>query len=166
MMKRNDPISTRLNPAYNRAMEDIAEETNENKSFHLRQACKMYIASFDDIIDSEIIDKIDRELDAYIDARAENNLLEMLNHRVSVERKKHTTIIYVDDILASMYYSLSRHNRLDEEEIEERLRKTIEPLETRSELVQDTKAFEKRLEEPIKYAQNRIENTDYNEYED
>ena len=163
-MKRNGMLGARVNPAYERAMNDIADETQEKVSYHVRQAVKMYIGTFDDIIDSEITDMIDRELDAYIDARAEQNLVKMVNEQVNIAQRKATTMVYVDDLLASTYYSLQQHDRLDKDEIAERLRDVIEPLKTRAELVDDETAFEKRLENPIKYAEKQIEKGDYNEY--
>lgn len=137
---------------------DLADETLQDKSDHVRKALYMYAEAVRHDVELDVDETLERVLknrERYVKELNEAHYRNLENKGVSNSFRQATFPKFMDDRLADIYKYWQ--NRKEEEDIREILRDFLEAFEDRAEFEGFKDEWQARKDNPIDYAEERLE---------
>lgn len=151
-------LSTRVEIGVYQAIEEVADATLEDKSDIVRRAVYSYlkaVKSNENLKLEDTLERVLRNKDRYIKELNEAHYRSLENKGVSNAFRKATFPKFMDDRLADIF--MYWDGRKGQDEIEKILRNFLKSFEDRAEFEGFIEEWKNRKEEPIVYAQERLE---------
>jgi len=154
---KNTIISARVEKGINDAMDELADTTEKTKSQLVKDAVIYLLKNQKAIELDETLEKVTNRSDVYITNSNELLFIDMENKRVSRKLKEETFPMFMDSFLSNILMSRRNDTHLSEEDKREILRDALKVMKERAEHHDMLEEYEHRMEAPLKYARDYIE---------